>query len=168
MSVFQSLGALGSHLQTTGIEVVDPGVPLTEWDSQGYGPTWKNQPSVRKTVSFIARNVASVPLNEFDIEVTGQGPDVPHFIVQICQVRSRRPTLSDSHAHRGQDLIIGEHALSLSPRLGGQLRCSWLRIKRVVEQRSRCPIGDCHPYQPWVPAAFERRASSDVSVKRQP
>jgi len=65
MSVFQSLGALGAHLQTAGIEVVDPGVPLTEWDSQGYGPTWKNQPSVRKTVSFIARNVASVPLNEY-------------------------------------------------------------------------------------------------------
>ena len=66
MAVFQSLGQLGEFLGGSNIEVVDPGMPLTEWDANSYGPTWQNQPSVRKTVSFIARNVASIPVNEYE------------------------------------------------------------------------------------------------------
>lgn len=68
MTVFQSLGELGSWMQANpGVQIVDPGTPL--WDATigaEYGPVWSSQPSVRKVVGFIARNVASIPLHVYD------------------------------------------------------------------------------------------------------
>lgn len=68
MTVFQSLGQLGAWMQANpGVQIVDPGVPL--WDASTgaeYGPVWSKQPSIRKVVSFIARNVASIPLHAYD------------------------------------------------------------------------------------------------------
>lgn len=67
MATFQSLGQLSTHLAENGIEVVDPGIPLA--DMTALGPTrdvWKSQPSVRKVVDFIARNVASIPLHVYE------------------------------------------------------------------------------------------------------
>lgn len=68
MAVFQSLGELGAHLQATGMQIADPGVPL--WDATAgggdFGPVWSDQPSVRKVVSFIARNLSSIPLHVYD------------------------------------------------------------------------------------------------------
>lgn len=68
MAVFQSLGELGAHLAATGMKVMDPGIPL--WDATAgggdFGPVWSDQPSVRKVVEFIARNIASIPLHVYD------------------------------------------------------------------------------------------------------
>ncbi len=65
--VFQSLGELGEFIGNSGIELVDAGVPLTEWNAgQTYGPAWRNQPSVRKVVGFVARNLASTPIHAFE------------------------------------------------------------------------------------------------------
>jgi HK97 family phage portal protein len=68
MPYFETLSGLGAHLAGTGIEVVDPGLPLRDWaeDLRSNGPAWDNQPSVRKVVGFIARNVASLPVNEYE------------------------------------------------------------------------------------------------------
>ena len=65
--VFQSLGELGEYVGQTGIEIVDAGVPLTEWNADAtYGPAWRNQPSVRKVVGFVARNLSSTPIHAFE------------------------------------------------------------------------------------------------------
>lgn len=67
MAVFQSLGELGSHLAAHRVEVVDPGIPLTDMTALGTSTdVWRTQPSVRKVVDFIARNVASIPLHVYE------------------------------------------------------------------------------------------------------
>jgi len=66
---FETLADLSAGLGGRGIEVVDPPVDLLNWDDQWeYGPAWRNQPSVRKVVGFIARNVASTPLHLFEFD----------------------------------------------------------------------------------------------------
>lgn len=66
MAYFETLADLGAGLGGRGIEVVDPPIDLRNWDDQWeYGPAWRNQPSVRKVVGFIARNVSSTPLHLF-------------------------------------------------------------------------------------------------------
>lgn len=49
------------------IPVRDPGVPLSSLTFGKHNPleVWKSQPSLRKVVGFIARNVASVPLHVY-------------------------------------------------------------------------------------------------------
>lgn len=70
--VFQTLGELGDYVAGTGIEIVDPGVPLNEWNADAtYGPAWRNQPSVRKVVGFIARTLASTPLHQYEYATDG-------------------------------------------------------------------------------------------------
>ena len=69
MAYFETLDELGAYAQRAGveIEVVDPGIPLSDWaDDLAYGPAWKNQPSVRKVVGFISRQLASTPLHLFE------------------------------------------------------------------------------------------------------
>ncbi|QYF98916.1 phage portal protein [Microbacterium sp. PAMC21962] len=69
MAYFDTLSELGDYAANTGasIEVVDPPTTLTEWtDKLAYGPAWDNQPSVRKVVGFIARQLASTPLHLFE------------------------------------------------------------------------------------------------------
>ena len=67
MAVFQSLGELSSHLTANNIEVVDPGIPLTDMTALGTATdVWRTQPSVRKVVDFIARNIASIPLHAYE------------------------------------------------------------------------------------------------------
>ncbi|WP_067171173.1 phage portal protein [Microtetraspora niveoalba] len=64
---FQSLGELGSYLEAAGVRVVDPGYPLTDLADDGCAyDVWRSQPSVRKVVDFVARNVASVPLHVYE------------------------------------------------------------------------------------------------------
>lgn len=65
--VFETLGELGGYVGETGFEIVDPGMPLTEWNADAtFGPAWKNQPSVRKVVGFAARNLASTRLHTYE------------------------------------------------------------------------------------------------------
>ena len=69
MTYFETLADLGAYAARAGVsvEVVDPGFSLTEWDEHlAFGPAWKNQPSVRKVVGFIARQLASTPLHLYD------------------------------------------------------------------------------------------------------
>ena len=66
--IFQSLGELGARAARTAVlDVVDPGVPLVDYDGGGLSvaTVWQLQPSVRKVVSFIASNVASIPLHAY-------------------------------------------------------------------------------------------------------
>lgn len=66
MTYFETITGLGTHLSTTGarIETPDAGLPLMDWAAElDRGPAWSNQPSVRKVVGFIARQLASTPLH---------------------------------------------------------------------------------------------------------
>jgi HK97 family phage portal protein len=66
---FETLGGLSHAIAGKGIEVVDAGMPLTEWANElSYGPRWDSQPAVRKVVGFIARHLASTPLHVFEIK----------------------------------------------------------------------------------------------------
>lgn len=63
---FESLGQLGDWLdgrQTPTAYVVDP--PMTLMEAIDSKAVWASQPSVRKVVDFIARNLASIPINQF-------------------------------------------------------------------------------------------------------
>lgn len=77
MAIFQPAAGPSFLPTMPPVEVVDPGIPLmeydprnveySEWDAQSYAPAWRNQPSVRKVVSYIARQVASTPLNLYEM-----------------------------------------------------------------------------------------------------
>lgn len=67
--LFQSLGELGGHLDATPtLEFADAPVPLSHYlnDEDAHGPVWRKQPSVRKVVGFIARQVSSIPLGLYE------------------------------------------------------------------------------------------------------
>ena len=68
-TVFQTLGALAAHnTGNTVLDVVDPGVPLVDYDATdvtSVQAVWKTQPAVRKVTSFIAANIASIPLHVY-------------------------------------------------------------------------------------------------------
>lgn len=67
MPSFESLGRLGGYLAERGVEVVDPGLPLADLTALGpTGDVWRSQPSIRKVVDFIARNIASIPLHVYE------------------------------------------------------------------------------------------------------
>ncbi len=69
MAYFETLAALGSYAATAGasIDIVDSPMSLSEWSDQlAYGPAWTNQPSVRKVVGFVARQLASTPLHLYN------------------------------------------------------------------------------------------------------
>lgn len=58
----------GANTVTTwGIPVVDPGIPINQIPLGPVDPLkiWRTQPSVRKVVDFIARNVAAVPWHAY-------------------------------------------------------------------------------------------------------
>lgn len=70
---FQSLGELGARAEAAGgiaLDVVDPGIPLVDYEPGGLsvGTVWKLQPSIRKVTSFIAANIASIPLHAYRLE----------------------------------------------------------------------------------------------------
>lgn len=96
MVAFATLNELGEHLASRpGIEVVDPGVPLLEAvspDVASYN-VWKTQPSVRKVVDFIARNVASVPFHLYRRESDTDRRRVTDHALAAA-LRAPRPRLS--------------------------------------------------------------------------
>lgn len=55
-------------MSTAGIPVMDPGSPLEWWTGHRSEVErfWRTQPNLRKVVDFIARSVASVPLNAYE------------------------------------------------------------------------------------------------------
>ena len=66
---FQTLGNLASrHVGSTILDVVDPGIPLVDYDATdatSVQAVWQTQPAVRKVASFIASNIASIPLHVY-------------------------------------------------------------------------------------------------------
>lgn len=94
MTVFQSLGQLGSWLQANpGVSIVDAGMPLTDATNGGeYGPVWSCQPSVRKVVGFIARNTASIPLRVYDrVDDDDRQRVTDHPLARLMARPSRAP-----------------------------------------------------------------------------
>ena len=70
---FQSLGELGAHAEAAGgiaLDVADPGIPLVDYEPGGLSVStvWKLQPAIRKVTSFIAANIASIPLHAYRLE----------------------------------------------------------------------------------------------------
>ncbi|MFF2651479.1 phage portal protein [Streptomyces sp. NPDC058045] len=64
---FQDLSQLGAHLAANGIRVVDPGVPLSVYaDTAAAGQVWETQPSVRKVVDYIARQLCTIPWHVYE------------------------------------------------------------------------------------------------------
>lgn len=70
MTRFQSLGALAAHHRgPVVLDVADPGVPLVDYDASdvtSVQAAWKTQPAVRKVTSFIAANLAAIPLHVYE------------------------------------------------------------------------------------------------------
>lgn len=89
--LFESLGSLSDHLAGTGIQVVDPGVPL-ESLVRSNDDLWL-QPSVRKVVGFIARNVASIPLHVYERASDEDRPRVTdHDLARVVRHPTPRTT----------------------------------------------------------------------------
>ena len=54
------------YISTGGIPVMDPGSPLEYWTRADVEKFWRSQPNLRKVVGFVARSVASTPLNAYE------------------------------------------------------------------------------------------------------
>ncbi|MFJ6440255.1 phage portal protein [Streptomyces sp. NPDC091649] len=64
---FGDLAELGAHLAASGIRVVDPGVPLSNYTGTAAAMrVWETQPSVRKVVDYIARALCSIPWHVYE------------------------------------------------------------------------------------------------------
>lgn len=64
---FGDLTQLGAHLAANGIRVVDPGVPLSNYaDTAAAARVWETQPSVRKVVDYIARQLCTIPWHVYE------------------------------------------------------------------------------------------------------
>ncbi|MEV6124855.1 phage portal protein [Streptomyces sp. NPDC052077] len=64
---FSDLGQLGGYLAAHGIRVVDPGVPLSQYaDTAAAARVWETQPSVRKVVDYIARQLCTIPWHVYE------------------------------------------------------------------------------------------------------
>ncbi|MFD8937318.1 phage portal protein [Streptomyces sp. NPDC059578] len=64
---FGDLEALGRYVTAHGIRVVDPGVPLANYaDTAAAARVWETQPSVRKVVDYIARQLCTIPWHVYD------------------------------------------------------------------------------------------------------
>ncbi|EYT84003.1 phage portal protein [Streptomyces sp. Tu 6176] len=64
---FGDLNQLGQYLAANGIRVVDPGVPLSQYaDTAAAARVWETQPSVRKVVDYIARQLCTIPWHVYE------------------------------------------------------------------------------------------------------
>ncbi|BAU83332.1 phage portal protein [Streptomyces laurentii] len=64
---FADLNQLGGYLAANGIRVVDPGVPLAQYaDTAAAARVWETQPSVRKVVDYIARQLCTIPWHVYE------------------------------------------------------------------------------------------------------
>lgn len=63
--VFPTLADLGRRHAQQPFRVVDPGVPLANWNAVHGADVWADQPAVRKVTGFIAHQLASTGLQVF-------------------------------------------------------------------------------------------------------
>ena len=95
--IFQSLGELSSHLEASGggtLDVVDPGYSLLE-GSFDPRDVWKEQPSVRKVVDFIARGHAPIPRNLYErVSDTERNRITDHPIARVLKQPNTTPGMT--------------------------------------------------------------------------
>lgn len=64
---FEDLADLGAYVTANGLRVVDPGIPLSNYaDTAAAYDVWRTQPSVRKTVDYIARAISTIPWHVYE------------------------------------------------------------------------------------------------------
>lgn len=109
--VFQTLGELSSHIESTGggvLDVVDPGYSLLE-GSFAPGDVWKTQPSVRKVVDFIARGHGPIPRNLYDrVSDTERKRVTDHPIARVLKQPNSTPGMT---AYRFWHTIIVDYLI---------------------------------------------------------
>lgn len=71
-------------ISTGGIPVADPGSPLELMGRAEVESLWRSQPSLRKVVGFVARNVASIPLHTHErVGDTDRRRVVDHILPRV-------------------------------------------------------------------------------------
>lgn len=109
--VFQTLGELSSHIQDNGggvLDVVDPGTSLIE-GSFDPRDVWKEQPSVRKVVDFIARGHAPIPRNLYErVSDTERNRITDHPVARVLKQPNSTPGMT---AYRFWHTIIVDYLI---------------------------------------------------------
>lgn len=130
---FMSLGELGDYVSNHAptMHVVDP--PMTLMEAVDSKNVWSSQPAVRKVVDFIARQLASTPLNYFErVDDTqrlriGEGP--------IAELLHRPSAAPRTTRYRFWHRIV----------------CDWLIYDRW------CALITTHEGRPWLDRIPPRR-----------
>lgn len=145
---FPTLGDLGRAVASRNFTIVDPPTPLSQYEDGGdFGNAWVKQPAIRKVVGYIARQLATTPLQAFELSDDGKG--------HTSRVRLRTGPLADllkqpdrspgSVASRFWeawfiDLLIHDRAVALieyGPNAEVQLRRIPARHARFFGERGR-------------------------------
>lgn len=95
--IFQTLGELSTYLEAEGggvLDVVDPGYSLLE-GSFDPRDVWKEQPSVRKVVDFIARGHAPIPRNLYErVSDTERNRVTDHPVARVLRQPNSTPGMT--------------------------------------------------------------------------
>jgi len=109
--IFQSLGELSSHLEASGggtLDVVDPGYSLLE-GSFDPRDVWREQPSVRKVVDFVARGHAPIPRNLYErVSDTERNRITDHPVARVLKQPNTTPGMT---AYRFWHTIIVDYLI---------------------------------------------------------
>lgn len=134
MSTFQSLGELGDYVTQNNIEVVDPGIPLTDLtggDGQALN-IWSSQPSVRKVVDFVARNVATIPMHVYERASDEDRQRVTdHPLADVLRTPApRQPPARFWHGVLCDFLIYDRWCVRKVPQLDGSMQLTRIPARR--------------------------------------
>lgn len=185
MAYFETLNDLSAYAERTGLkfEVVDPGVPLTDWaEKLAYGPAWKNQPSVRKVVGFIARQLASTPLHVYKRADNDDRTRIrDHALADILARPTRSPgvtayrfwesLLIDGLLHDRWCAKINQHAdgysLTRIPASRVTFKSDWLGQIRTIEIRDdKGNTAEDDPSGYLIDAGYSERGANGTSPLR--
>lgn len=137
MATFQSLGELGDFLaaqQSGPLYVADPGVPLSDYADAG-SSIWGSQPSVRKVVDFIARNIASIPFHVYDrVSDTDRVRVTDHPLDLVMSRPSAAPGVTPFRFWHGvlTDWLIHDRWAAMKVTTGGRTE-----LRRIPARRFR-------------------------------
>lgn len=185
MAYFETLSDLSAYADRSGlkIEVVDPGVPVTDWaDKLAYGPAWKNQPSVRKVVGFIARQLASTPLHLYERAENDDRTRVrDHALAALLARPTRSPgvtayrfwesLLIDGLLHDRWCAKINEHedgySLTRIPAHRVTFKSDWLgQIKAIEIRDDKGNTAEEDPSGYLIDAGYSERGANGTSPLR--
>lgn len=183
MAYFETLQDLSDVLGGRGIEVVDPPVDLKNWDDQHeFGPAWRNQPSVRKVVGFIARNLSSTPLHLFQFDAKWDRERLREGeLAQLLRRPSRAPAMTpmrfwerlliDGLLHDKWCAQIVEHEdgweLVRIPATRVKFKGDWLgRIEKVQITRKDGTTHEADPSGYILDVGYSERGANGTSPLR--